>query len=95
MVDGVLAGGKPGQAGVLGDPDPVLPRKREVPPDAGVGPVPGFEEPDLSGGVGDEGLIPPPVAVLEQGQWRSWVRVLSADDDPQRWTRRTGYGPDG
>jgi hypothetical protein len=49
--------------------DPVLPRKREVPPDAGVGAVPGFEERRLpDSGVGGERLAAPPVGFLEQRQ---------------------------
>jgi len=75
LVDVVLAGGEPGQAGVFGDPDPVF--------DPGVCPVAGFEEPDLpEGGVGDEGLVAPPVPVLEQGQLRAEVGVFAPDDDP-------------
>jgi hypothetical protein len=39
-----------------------------------VGPVPSFHEPDLPGrGVGDEGLVPPPVAMLDRGQLRAGV----------------------
>lgn len=38
LVDSVLAGGGPARAGVFGDGDTVL--------DAGVGPMPRFEEPD-------------------------------------------------
>ncbi len=49
-------------------------------------PVPRFEERDLpavgDGGVGRDGLVAPAVGVLEQGQRRTGVWVLPADDDP-------------
>ncbi len=61
------------QAGVFAGPDPVL--------DAGVGPVPGFQERELPPTrVGREGLIPVTVADLEGVQGRAGVRVLSSDD---------------
>ena len=61
LVDRELAGREPAEAGVFGVPDPVL--------DAGVGAVPGFEERQLPDpGVGGDGLVAPPVGLLEQGQ---------------------------
>lgn len=52
-VDAVFPRGEPAQAAVFGDPDAVF--------NAGVGPVPGFQERDLpGGGVGGEGLVAPP-----------------------------------
>ena len=67
--------GEPAQAGVFGGLDPVL--------DAGVGPVPGFQERQLSDpGVGGEGLVAPAVGLLQQRQLRAEVRPFAADDDP-------------
>ena len=69
LVDGVLPGREPAQAGVFGGLDPVL--------DPGVGPVPGFQERQLSDpGVGGEGLVAPAVSLLEQRQLRAGVGVV-------------------
>lgn len=59
LVDGELTGGEPSQAGGLRVPDPVF--------DPGMSPMPDLQELELpSGGVGDEGLVSPPVDLFEQ-----------------------------